>query len=545
MAQLQFKGKPFVQNYHMLVKYRQLIPRKDKSLTKEVSLKDNLILHGDNLAALKALMPQYAGKVKCIYIDPPYNTGNEGWAYNDNVTSPMMQEWLGKVVDREDLTRHDKWLCMMTPRLKLLRELLRDDGSIFVSIDENEQHHLRILMDEVFSEENFIANVIWQKKFSPQNDAKYFSDNHDFILVYAKSKMSWNRNLLPVSRSVNDRYSNPDSDLRGPWSSGDISVKTYAASSDYPIKTPSGRVVHPPKSRCWMFSQERFNALVKDNRIWFGKGGNNVPRLKQFQSEIQAGIVPVTLWLHEDVGHNQEAKQELKEIFAGADLPFDTPKPVRLLKRILQISTDKNSIVLDSFAGSGTTAHAVLALNKEDGGNRKFILVQIDEQKNGKPVNICETFTAERVRRVIKGVPGAKDENLRKGLGGSFSYFDLGEPIDVERLLTGKGGLPSYKDLARYLFYTATGEEFDENGLAPDKNFVGESKSHALYLFYEPDLDKLKNMALGLDDARQLKAPKDKRLMVFAPTKYLDPEYLEQYRIDFVQLPYEIYKAFG
>lgn len=545
MAQLQFKGKPFVQNYHQLVKYHQLVPRKDKSLTKEVSLKDNLIIHGDNLAALKALMPQYAGKVKCIYIDPPYNTGNEGWVYNDNLSSPMMQEWLGKVVDREDLTRHDKWLCMMTPRLKLLRELLSNDGSIFVSIDDNEQHNLRILMDEIFSEDNFITNVVWQKKFSPQSDAKYFSDNHDFILVYSKNKQSWFRNLLPVSQAVTNRYANPDNDPRGPWSSGDMSVKTYTASSDYTIRTPSGRMVNPPKSRCWMFSREKFEDLVTDNRIWFGKNGDNVPRLKQFQSEIQNGIVPVTVWLHGDVGHNQEAKQELKEIFTGIDLPFDTPKPVRLLRQIFQIATDKNAVILDSFAGSGTTGQAVLSLNKEDGGNRKFILVQCDERKDAKPVNVCETITAERMRRVIKGVPSAKDENLRKGLDGSFSYFDLGEPIDVERLLTGKGGLPSYKDLARYLFYTATGEEFDEKALNPSKNFVGESKTHALYLFYEPNLEKLKNMALGLDDARALKAPKDKRLMVFAPTKYLDQEYLDQYKIDFVQLPYEIYKAFG
>ncbi|MDO9542843.1 MAG: site-specific DNA-methyltransferase, partial [Kiritimatiellia bacterium] len=512
MAQLQFKGKTFVQNHHLLVKYHELVPVKAKSLTDKVSLHDNLIIHGDNLKALKALLPLYAGKVKCVYIDPPYNTGNEGWAYNDNVSSPMMQEWLGKVVDREDLTRHDKWLCMMMPRLKLLRELLRDDGAIFISIDDNEQGHLRLLMDDVFGEDNFVANVIWQKKFAPQNDARYFSDNHDFVVVYAKSKDNWTRNLLPTPISVLGRYSNPDNDPRGDWSSGDISVKTYSANCDYPIKSPSGRIVQPSKSRCWMFTKEKFAKLVKDNRIWFGLKGDNVPRLKQFRSEIQEGIVPITIWMHENVGHNQEAKQELKEIFQDSDLPFDTPKPVRLVRRILDIASDKDAIILDSFAGSAPTAQAVLELNKEDGGNRRFILIECEDY--------ADTITAERVRRVIKGVQTAKDEALKKGLGGTFSFFKLGKPLELESILDGDS-LPTYEELARYVFYTATGEEFDPayakasasakavadksagRDKADDKykNFIGESRNYQVFLFYEPDVAKLKNLAFTLDMA--------------------------------------------
>jgi len=240
MPTLQFKGKTFVQNHNLAVKYHQLVPQKELSLTDKVSLHDNLIIHGDNLKALKALLPTYAGKIKCIYIDPPYNTGNENWIYNDNVNSPMLKEWLGKVVDKEDMTRHDKWLCMMTPRLKLLRELLSEDGAIFISIDDNEQHILRCLLDEVFGSQNFIQNIIWQKKFSPQNDAKYFSDNHDFIICYAKNKIEgeqkigWVRNLLARKDKHDERYSNPDNDPRGQWTSSDLTVKTYSAEYDYP-----------------------------------------------------------------------------------------------------------------------------------------------------------------------------------------------------------------------------------------------------------------------------------------------------------------------
>lgn len=540
MAQIQFKGKTFVQNHHLLVKYHELVPVKEKSLTDNVSLHDNLIIHGDNLKALKALLPLYAGKIKCVYIDPPYNTGNENWVYNDNVSSPMMQDWLGKVVDREDLTRHDKWLCMMTPRLKILRELLRDDGVIFISIDDNEQHRLRALMDEIFGEENFITNIIWQKKFSPQNDAKYFSDNHDFIVVYAKHKNigdetnGWIRNLLPRTEEMEGRYSNPDNDSRGPWTSGDLSVKTYSKEYDYPIKTPSGKTIRPPQGCCWRTSKENFQKMVEDNRIWFGSKGDNVPRIKRFLSEVQAGLVPVTIWTHQEVGHNQSARQDLKKIFPEVEFPFENPKPVSLIERILQIATDKDSIIIDSFAGSGPAAQAVLERNRLDGGNRRFILIECEDY--------ADSITAERVRRIIKGVPSAKNAILKEGLGGSFSFFELGKSIELESILDGDS-LPTYTELARYVFYTATGEEFDENKINKKTHFIGTSRNYQVFLFYEPDIEKLKNMALTLDMAKALPPLiKDKRRLIFAPTKYLDQEHLGQYRIDFAQLPFEIYE---
>ncbi len=556
MSQLNFKGKQFVQNYHFAVPFHTLETVAGKSVFPKggkPSLDDNLIIHGDNLKALKALLPKYAGQVKCIYIDPPYNTGNEKWAYNDNVNSPMMKEWLHKVVDSEDLTRHDKWLCMMMPRLKLLRELLREDGVIFISIDDNEQHHLRMLMDEVFGEENFVANIVWQKKYSPQSDSKYFSDMHDFLLVYAKKKndgtetSGWIRNLISRTDEQNARYKNPDNDPRGPWKAADFSVKTYSEAYDYAVTTPSGRVVNPPNGRAWATSEKNFTEWVKDNRIWFGQEGKNVPAVKIFLSEVQDGTVPLSLWLREEVGDNEEARKEIKDIFTEADLPFNTPKPVRLIKRILQLATDKNSIILDSFAGSGTTAHAVLKLNKEDGGNRKFILVEMEEY--------ADTITAERVRRVIKGIhnplasqtrhsPFEKGEKRKEiaGLGGAFSYVELGGAIDTGDILSGKN-LPSFIDMARYVFYTATGKNIDEKKIKEASGFVGETEEYDVYLLYKADLNYLKTTALDLEKAKQIAKGKSKKCrLVFAPAKYLDQEALDEFRIDFAQLPFGVYR---
>ena len=556
MPTLQFKGKTFVQNHHLAVKYHQLVPRKDLSVLVPpsgggggISLHDNLIIQGDNLKALKALLPTYAGKIKCIYIDPPYNTGNENWAYNDNVNSPMIKEWIGKVVDKEDLTKHDKWLCLMMPRLKLLRELLCEEGVIFISCDDNEQHNLRCLLDEIFGEPNFIQNIIWQKKFSPQNDAKYFSDNHDFVICYAKNKIEgeqksgWERNLLKRSDEMGERFLNPDNDNRGVWSSTDLTVKRVTEKDIYEIKTPSGKKILPTKGRSWIYSKEKMLELIKENRIWFGENGENVPRQKKFLTEVQQGLVPKTIWLHSEVGHNQQSRQELKEIFPESEEPFATPKPVSLLRRIIELSTKESDIILDSFAGSGTTAHAVLELNKEDGGNRKFILVEQEDYAN--------TITAERVRRVIKGVKTAKNQNLKNGLGGTFSYFELGPTIEMESILQGKN-LPSYEEFARYIFYTATGEEFNEKKiqflppLEGDKEggmgFIGETKNYELYMFYKPDVEWLKRNALTLDGVKAMPKFKGKQLLVFAPAKYVDDETYRDNRIDFCQLPYEIYR---
>jgi adenine-specific DNA-methyltransferase len=534
MATLDFKGKALVQNYHLSVKYHELVPKRDRSLTDKVRLDDNLIIHGDNLKALKALLPTYAGQVKCIYIDPPYNTGNEGWAYNDNVNSPMMQEWLGKAVDREDLTRHDKWLCMMLPRLKLLRELLQNDGIIFISVDDNEIHRLRSLMDEVFGEENFVETIIWKKRSGPPND-KPLGAVHEYIVAYARSISEMGLFLRPRTEEQIARYKNPDKHPKGPWTPGDLMANIkggrYVESLRYQITNPKTGEKHwPGKDGNWRFNEEKMLALVKADEISFGMSGDGRPKLKRFLCDVKEGTAVSTLW--DSVPFTHTATEEIVSIL-GSQTAFDTPKPVDLIVEIVRLGAEKNDIVLDGFGGSGTTAHAVLALNKEDGGNRKFILVECEDY--------ADSITAERVRRVIKGVKGASDEHLKKGLGGTFSYFELGKAIELDSILDGKN-LPSYLELARYVFYTATGEEFDERKVNEKKSFVGESKTHEVYLFYQPDLDYLKKTALTLERAESLGKLKDKRRLVFAPTKYLDQEQLDALRIDFAQLPFEIYK---
>ncbi len=535
MPRLEFKGKVFVENHHLAVPYHELIPVRDKGIGPKANLHDNLILHGDNLAALKALLPTHQRKVKCIYIDPPYNTGNEGWAYNDNVTSPMMQDWLGKVVDREDLTRHDKWCCMMLPRLKLLRDLLTDDGAIFVSIDDNEVHRLRCLMDEVFGEDNFLATLIWQKVFSPKNSAKYFSDDHDFILVYAKDIENWVPNLLERGEEAIKRYTNPDNDPRGAWSSSDLTARNFYSQGTYEVTSPSGRKFRPSVGNYFRVSPEKFKELDADNRIWWGSSGDAMPRLKRYLSDVRHGVIPQTLWTHSDVGHTQGAKKELVSIlhFERSEDVFTTVKPTSLVRRILQIATDEDSIVLDTFAGSGTTAHAVLALNKEDGGNRRFVLVECEDY--------ADSITAERVRRVIRGVPAAKDKALKAGFGGTFSYFQLGRPMRKESLL-GAGKLPSYETLAAYIFFTATGEEFEPGKVRQEDWYIGASTQYDVFLVYDPDVEQLKRMALTLGVARALPQSGRPRL-VFAPTEYLDRDLLHRYGITYQQLPFEIYEA--
>ena len=449
----------------------------------------------------------------------------------------MMQDWLGKVVDREDLTRHDKWCCMMLPRLKLLRELLRDDGAIFVSIDDNEFHRLRCLMDEVFGEENFVATAIWQKVYAPKSSARHFSEDHDFVVIYARDGEKWVPNLLARTEAQDSVYRNPDEDPRGLWRPNNLAARNSYSKGVYSITCPGGRKIDgPPKGSYWRVSKERLLELDADGRIWWGEGGNNVPAPKIFLSEVKKGRVPQTLWTYQEVGHTQDSKREIISIldFDSSNDVFITPKPSSLIRRILQIATDKDSIVLDSFAGSGTTAHAVLALNQEDGGNRRFVLIECEDY--------VDSLTAERVRRVAKGIPSARDESLKAGLGGTFSYFRLGRPMRQQSILDGSN-LPSYEKLAGYVFFTATGEEFEPGKIRKKTWFIGRSRLYDVFLIYEADMQKLKDMALTLDVARKL--PRGKRnKLVFAPTKYLDQEFLHRYRITFQQLPFQIYEAF-
>jgi adenine-specific DNA-methyltransferase len=543
MATLDFKGKALVQNYHLTVKYHELVPKKDKSLTDKVRLDDNLIIHGDNLKALKALLPTYAGKVKCIYIDPPYNTGNEGWAYNDNVNSPMMQEWLGKTVDRDDLTRHDKWLCMMMPRLKLLKELLRDDGVIFISIDDNEAHRLCCLMDEVFGEENLVATVIWEKADSPRMDVEYFSSRHDSVIAFARDFSSFHINReFYDDENLPGHYDKTDEDGRAYYlkplraMGGQGETQEARPNLYFALVAPDGKKIFPRledgSKGAWRWSREKVEK--EKQRIEWREGSDGWTPYFRIYADTSKGVPPETIFHHTEVGSSRTSRSQLKEVFPEGE-DFDTPKPLGLLTKLLKIATEKDSMILDSFAGSGTTAHAVLALNKQDGGNRRFVLVECEDY--------ADKLTAERVRRVIKGVRGASDENLRKGLGGTFSYFELGKAIELESILDGKN-LPSYHELARYVFYTATGQEFDERKVNEKRQFVGESKNHEVYLFYQPDIDYLKKTALTLERAEELGKPKanGKRRLVFAPTKYLDQEQLDALRIDFAQLPFEIYK---
>ena len=544
MPTLDFKGKQLVYAHHLSVPARTLEPDARKSLPpkgSKPSLDDNLIIHGDNLHALKALMPRYAGRVNCIYIDPPYNTGNEGWIYNDNVNSPMMQEWLKDKgpVDGEDLERHDKWLCMMWPRLHLLRELLAEDGVIFISIDDNEQHRLRMVMDEIFGEENFVATAIWQKIFSPKNSAKHFSEDHDFILVYARDLAQWTPNTLERSESAISRYKNPDNDPRGAWASSDLTARNYYSHGTYEVTSPSGTKFKPSVGNYFRVSPEKFAKLDKEGRIWWGSDGSNMPRLKRYLSDVKEGVVPQTLWLHTDVGHTQDAKKELVSIlhFEKSEDVFNTVKPKSLVKRILQIASDQNSIILDSFAGSGTTAHAVLALNKEDDGNRKFILVECEDY--------ADKITAERVRRVIKGVPKAKDENLKNGLGGSFTYCTLGDEISPEKMLTGEN-LPDYETLARHLVYTATGQAPDKIRNTEDKDgLFYETSDRLFYLIYKPDLAFLRSTDSALTNdradriAKQTKK-KQKPAIVFATHKFMGQKELTHMGITFCGLPYGV-----
>ena len=414
MPELFFKGKEYVYNHHLTVPYRPLLPDAKKSIG-AADLGGNLVIHGDNLHALKSLLPRYAGKVDLVFIDPPYNTGNENWSYNDNVNSPIMQEWLrSNPVNAEDMLRHDKWLCMMWPRLTLLRELLSERGSLWMTLDDNEVHRARAIIDEIFGEQAFIANVVWQKNYSPKNTAQFFSEDHDHIIVVAKNRDGWRPNLLERTEEMEARYSNPDSDPRGPWKSSDLSARNYYGEGIYEIDCPGGRHLDgPPAGRYWVIKKEKLLALDKDKRIWWGEDRNNIPAVKKFLSEVKQGRVPQTLWFYGDVGHTQDAKKTLLDIgvIKTQDDATMTPKPVALIERIIELATEPDSVVVDSFAGSGTTAHAVLAANAKDGGERQFVMVESEDY--------TDRITAERVRRVIKGYAWSgnqREELLRENI---------------------------------------------------------------------------------------------------------------------------------
>jgi adenine-specific DNA-methyltransferase len=406
---------------------------------------ENMLIHGDNLLALKALEQDYAGKIKCIYIDPPYNTGSAFEHYDDNL-------------------EHSTWLSLMQPRLELLRSLLSDDGSIWISIDDDESHYLKVLCDEVFGRPNFVNNVIWEKKYSPQNDAKWLSDSHDHVLIYAKNKAIWRPNLLPRTEEMNARYKNPDNDPRGLWTPSDLSVKTYNANCDYSITIPSGRIINPPASRCWSVSKEKYEYLVSDNRIWFGANGNNVPMLKRFLTDVKQGVTSMTIWKHIEVGHNTEAKREVKAF--NSDNVFATPKPERLIQRILTLATNETDLVLDSFLGSGTTAAVAHKMG------RKWIGIEL----GGHAFTHC----IPRLKAVVDGEQGGISKAVGWQGGGGFKVYELA-PTLLEK--SGRGNLQisnKYNEemlasaMAKHEGYTYAPmeEPFWKQGYSGEYNFI-------------------------------------------------------------------------
>jgi adenine-specific DNA-methyltransferase len=562
----------------------------------------NRIIHGDNLEALKALLPEFEGRVKCIYIDPPYNTGSEGWTYNDNVNEPHIQKWLHQVVGKEgeDLTRHDKWLCMMYPRLKLLHRLLADDGSIWVSLDDNESHYFKCLIDELFGRDNFVMDIIWKKRDGAPNDRKIGSI-HEHIFIWAKSRRVGSKqtlaeedfNLMPRTEKADSQYrvfKEPDGpDPRGPFRKIDTTANgkggRYVESLFYPILNPyTKEEVWPRKGTCWRHNKEEMQKLQNDKRLYWGvTGSGSTPMRKLFKFEAKEGMTSPSIW--DDVGFNQHASGELEKIFSEK-AHFDTPKPSTLIERILQIATHSDSIILDSFAGSGTTAHAVLKLNAQDGGNRRFILIEMMEY--------AETITAERVRRVMggygaksqphpppnlplegggtehlpplqgegRGGDGVKKNSLVAGLGGGFEYYTIGEALFDE-----DGNLNAavpVEEIRRYVAYSEGIEIVGANRIRPPLtvpvgNFGGNSnmgacsaplqKPHpsllgtspdAAYFFhYQPDsattLDYEYLATLTFSDNK-----KPATLVIFADNCLLSAEQLKKHGIIFKKIPRDV-----
>jgi adenine-specific DNA-methyltransferase len=497
MPSLNFKGKALVQNFHLLVPYHELKPVKSKSLTSKVSLHDNLIVHGDNLKALKSLLPYYNGKVKCIYVDPPYNTGNENWIYNDNVSSPMIQEWLGKVVDREDLTRHDKWLCMMMPRLKLLRELLDDKGLIGISIDENEFSNLITLCDEIFGESNLFGVVVVRNNPRGRRMGTEFAVEHEYLVLYARNRDSFAAGRLPLTDEQLLEYSEVDYEgrrcrLLGLRKRGALSRRQDRPNLFYPLYADrkSGRValenakgleqILPKLSDgsdgVWRWSKTKVrdegSKLTAREVRRRGSGDKELDIFEFDYSEDDAGelvgrLFP-SIWQGSEF-NNETGRDQLKELFNGKSV-FENPKPVDLIKHLLLLAGDQNGLVLDPFAGSGTTAQAVLELNNSDGGTRRFALIEEQE--------FADRITAERTRRVINVL--GKNETAN-----SFSFVEVGHPMQLETMLKAEK-LPSYDDLAGYIFYTATGEDFDSRQVHRKTGFIGESAKYDVYCSMNP-----------------------------------------------------------
>jgi site-specific DNA-methyltransferase (adenine-specific)/adenine-specific DNA-methyltransferase len=531
MPSLNWIGKAAVEKHHRDVPYRLLEPV--PSLSRGGADSGNLIVQGDNLHALKALLPRYAGQVKCIYIDPPYNTGNEGWVYNDNVNSPEIRRWLGEVVGREGetLDRHDRWLCMMYPRLLLLKQFLRDDGVIFVSIDDNEVAVLRLLMDEIFGQGNFLASIAWEKRYTRSNNAKLFYSLKDYVVVYRRSDALASLKE-PRNEKSDGNYANPDGDPRDDWMSASYvnpAIKEKRPNLVYELTNPfTGKKVKHP-THAWKYEPKEHLRHVAENRLWWGKSGEaKYPRLKLFLSEQTKGLVPVDIWNHEDAGTTDDGGNELKEVFGSS--VFDTPKPSQLIQRIIRLTSHQDSLILDSFAGSGTTAHAVLKQNAEDGGNRRFILVEMDEK-------IAQDVTAERVKRVAQGYINTKGDQV-EGLGGGFQFCKLSK----EPLFSADGQIREdvrFAQLAEFVWFSETGTGYKPKGKSP---LLGIHNGRAIYLLYNGILgDKAINggnvlTGVVLDELPEHNGPR----VIYAAACRLGNPRLQRENITFKQTPYAL-----
>ena len=540
---------------------------------------ENMIIHGDNLDALKSLLPQYEGRVKCIYIDPPYNTGNEGWVYNDNVNDPRIKKWPGEVVGKEgeDLSRHDKWLCMMYPRLKLLQRLLSDDGVIFISIDDTEYANLKCICDEIFGSNCFVSNISWQRTYSTRNDSKGIVNEVEHIICYSKQP-NWQPQKLPRTAEMDSIYKNPDNDIM-PWASDNPFAPGAATHQGmvYAIQHPfSGKFLYPSNGACWRYQQDTMLEIMngwtdyilqdiedaeerakvcgvsKDSvrtdvkaivlakpldlaredaqnvlqrgqwpRFYFTQNGKGGIRRKTYLSNV-GGKPPTNYWPYTETGHTDEAKKEILAIFDGR-ATFDTPKPERLIEFVLKIAGSKDAIVLDTFAGSGTTAHAVLNMNKADGGNRQFILVEM--------MDYADSITAERVKRVIHGY-GAGNQTVA-GTGGSFSYYELGEPLMNGDNLNEEVGIDKIRE---YVFFTETKCRLPE-AHGDEPYYLGEHANNAYYFYYERDAIT----TLNRDFLRTVKTKAD-GYVIYADLCTLSDEELERHHITFKKIPRDITK---
>lgn len=582
MPTLEWIGKDKVVNHHLDVPYRVLERQysfDESGKHEEDNGSENMIIHGDNLDALKALLPKYEGKVKCIYIDPPYNTGNEGWVYNDNVNDPRIKKWLGEVVGKEgeDLSRHDKWLCMMYPRLKLLQRLLSDDGVIFISIDDTEYANLKLICDEIFGANCFVSNISWQRTYSTRNDSKGIVNEVEHLLVYCKQP-GWNPNKLPRTEEMNSKYKNPDND-RTLWRTDNAFAPGAATHQGmvYAIQHPfTGQMLYPSNGACWRYQQDQMldimrgwcdyelrdlkdaheravvcgvadedvrqgvQAIVLSEpleisaqkaqavydrgqwpRFFFTKGGKGGIARKTYLENV-GGKLPTNFWPFSETGHTDEAKKEMLAIFDGK-ATFDTPKPRRLLEFVLKVAGSEDALILDSFAGSGTTAHAVLNMNKADGGNRKFILVEM--------MDYADSITAERVKRVIDGYGTGRQ--AVPGTGGNFSYYELGEPLMIGDVLNENVGAEKIRE---YVYFTDTKSRLPESH--PDEPyFMGVHANSAYYFYYEPE----SITTLNREFLHTVKTWAN-AYVIYADLCTLSDAELEKYHITFKKIPRDITK---